>query len=127
VPYGYIESFLFDVAALGVHVKHAYDIREACVWLGVLHRWWSKRWSDHKGMRTLDSSHEPSLMPNMDEGMKQRVKIAAQLPAVGFERAVAVAQHFASVSDMINAGFEEWVEVPGIGKVIAKAVVAAIG
>lgn len=126
VPYGYVESFLLDCAALGVRVRYAYDIREACAWLGVLHRWWNKRWIDHKGMRTLDHSREMSLMPGMDAETHLRAKVAAQLPGVGFERALSAAQHFGSVREMINSNADGWASVPGVGKVIAKAVVIAV-
>jgi ERCC4-type nuclease len=125
VPYGYVESFLLDCSAIGVRVRYAYDAREACAWLGVLHRWWSKPWSQHKGMRTLDNSRELSLMPNMDGPTHLRAKVAAQLPGVGFERALAAAEHFSSVCEMVCADAAEWARVPGIGKVVAKAVVAA--
>ncbi len=126
VPYGYVESFLFDLVAIGVRVKHAYDINDACAWLGALYRWWNKRWCEHKGLRTLDNSKDLSLMPSMDEATRLRAKVAAQLPGVGFERAFAAARHFESVDAMIGAEPEEWARVEGIGKVIAKAVVAAI-
>jgi ERCC4-type nuclease len=126
VPYGYMEALLLDLAALGVHVHRVHDIREAAQWLGVLYRWWSKAWSKHHGMRTLDNSRDLSLMPGMDADTLQRAKVAAQLPAVGFERALAAAQHFSSVSAMINASPDEWAQVPGIGKVVARAVVEAI-
>lgn len=126
VPYGYLESFLFDCSSLGVRIKHAYDIEEACAWLGVLHRWWSKPWTAHKGMRTLDHSHDLGLMPEMDGPTRLRAKVAAQLPGVGFERALAAANHFESVCSMVCADADEWAKVSGIGKVIAKAVVEAM-
>lgn len=126
VPYGYLESFLFDCAALGVKVKHVANVRDACTWLGVLHRWWSKPWDHHKGMHTLDRSRDISLMPGMDGPTHLRVKVAAQLPGVGFERALSAANHFGSVVDMVCADEAEWESVPGIGKVVAKAVCAAV-
>lgn len=126
VPYGYIEGLLFDLTELGVHVRHVSDIREAAVWLGALSRWWSKPWSKHHGMRVLDKSRSVSLMPGMSPKTLQLTKVAAALPAVGFERAIAAAQHFGSVSQMINATADEWAQVPGIGKVVAKSIVEAV-
>lgn len=122
VPYGYLENFLFDVAAVGFNIKHVYDEREAAVWLGWLENWWSKPWSKHRGMRALDRSRELSLMPEMDEDTHQRARIAAQLPGVGYERAVAAARYFTSVRAMINADAGEWEKVDGIGRVIARTV-----
>jgi ERCC4-type nuclease len=126
VPYGYLEGFLFDLAAMGVCVKHTRDVREAAVWLGCLERWWSKPWGKHKGMRTLDNSQGLSLMPGIDDDERLRAKVAAALPGIGFERAVAAAKYFGSVSALVNAGEREWAQVPGVGKVIAKAVTRAV-
>lgn len=126
VPYGYLEAFLWEVALLGVHVQRVDDERTAAAWLGVLHRWWSKDWTAHKGLRTLDRSRDVSLMPNMDAATHQRVKIAAQLPGVGYDRAVNAANHFGSVREMINADADAWTSVRGVGRVIAKAVVEAV-
>jgi hypothetical protein len=122
VPYGYLEGLLFDLAALGVRVKQVRDLAEAAFWLGVLHRWWSKPWHKHKGLRTFDQSRNISLMPGVDPETLLRARVAAQLPGVGFERALSVARHFPSIVDMINADASEWEQVPGIGKVIARAV-----
>jgi ERCC4-type nuclease len=126
VPYGYVESFLLTLTSAGLHVKHVADAREAAAWLGVLHRWWSKSWSQHRGLRTFDQSRDVSLMPGMDSHTHLRARVAAQLPGVGFERAVAAANHFGSVRELINAGPADWEGVPGIGKVIARVVKEAV-
>lgn len=126
VPYGYLEAFLWDVALLGIHVQRVDDERTAAAWLGVLHRWWSKPWTAHKGLRTLDRSRDVGLMPNMDSRMLQRCKVASQLPGIGFEKAVNAANHFESVREMINASADDWCAVAGVGKVIGKAVVEAV-
>lgn len=126
VPYGYVEAMLLDLAAVGFKIKHVHDIHEAAAWIGVLFRWWTKPWAKHHGMHVFDNSREVSLMPGMDDSTHLRARIAAQLPGVGFERAVSAAQHFKSVSGMVNAEVGEWTTVPGIGKVIAKAIVEAV-
>lgn len=126
VPYGYIEALLLTLTAAGVHVKRVIDIREAAEWIGVLYRWWSKPWSKHRGLRTFDNSRDLGLMPGMDAGLMMRARVAAQLPGVGFERALSAARHFTSIQDMINAGPDEWEGIPGIGRVIAKAVREAV-
>lgn len=126
VPYAYIEGLIYDFAFMGIHTRHVTDVREAAIWLHSLHRWWSKPWDKHRGMRVIDKSREVSLMPGMDEREMQRTRIAAQLPAVGFERAITAARHFPSVREMINAPVEEWTQVDGIGKVIARAIVEAV-
>lgn len=126
VPYSYLESFLFDVETIGVSVKVVPDEGTAAQWLACLHRWWSKEWVKHKGLRAFDQSHEISLMPSMDAPMLVRAKVASKLPGLGFERATAAAKHFPSVTAMVNANVTEWMEVPGVGKVVAKAIVEAV-
>lgn len=126
VPSGYVEALMLDMTTVGVHVHRTYDVAEAVQWLGVLHRWWAKPWEKHHGMHTLDKSRDVSLMPGMTRGTLQKAKVAAALPGVGFERAVAAARHFRSVREMVNADAREWCVVPGIGKVVAKAVTVAV-
>lgn len=126
VPYGYVEAFLLDLAATGIRVHRVYDLREAAAWLAVLYRWWSKPWSKHHGLRSLDNSRDLSLMPGMDDSTRLRASVAAQLPGVGFERALSAANYFPTVKSMMDADAAEWSCVPGIGKVIGKAVESAI-
>lgn len=126
VPYGYLESFIFDVAATGCRVKHVHCEEDAAAWLEVLHRWWTKRWSEHKGLRQFDNSKNLSLLPGMTVEQFQIAKVAAQLPGIGFERACAVANSFASIGAMLSATEADWQRIDGIGKVIAQTVVRVI-
>ena len=126
VPYGYVESMLLTLSALGIKIKRVSTEAEAARWIGVLSRWWQKDWKEHKGMRAFDKSRDLGLLPHMNQGEALRAKVAAQLPGIGFERALLVAKHFHSVSDMVQASVAEWENVEGIGKVIAKAVRRAL-
>lgn len=126
IPYTYIEGFLFDVVATGCRHKHVYNAEEAAYWLKTLHRWWSKRWVEHKGLKQFDKSKDLSLLPGMDAQTAQVARTAATLPGIGFDRACAVANHFATIESMVYATVDEWQAVPGVGKVIAQAVHRAI-
>ena len=126
VPYGYLEAFLVEIQVLGVHIKQVYDNRAAAQWLVCAHNWWQKPWEKHRAMRKLDRSGEQALMPGMDGNTEQMVKLAAQLPNIGWERAWAAAQCFAHPHAMFSSSAHQWEEVPGVGKVIAKSVIGAI-
>lgn len=126
VPYGYLESFLFDVASTGCRVKHCQSEAEAAAWLKCLHRWFSKRWSDHRGLHVFDASKDISLLPGASTEQNQIARVAKELPGIGFGRASTVALHFNSIAEMMSASVTEWSKIPGIGKVIAQAVVTAI-
>lgn len=121
VPYGYVESFLLTLESTGLHTKRTGSIEEAAQWLGCLYRWWSKPWSKHRGLHTFDNSRNLA-MPEVSPELRIRARVAAQLPGVGYEKAMAAARHFATVSEMVNASADDWQEVPGIGKVLAKSI-----
>lgn len=131
VPYGYVESFLLTLTAVGVHVKRVQHLRkdealaECAEWIGVLARWWSKPWAKHRGMHAFDFSGAMSLgMPGVDAHTHMLARFAMQLSGVGYDRALAVARHFQSIIDMVAADESEWAKIPGIGKVIAGSAVS---
>lgn len=128
VPFAYLEAFLVEVSVMGVHIKQVPDLGTAAQWLVALHNWWQKPWDKHRAMRKVDNSHERALMPGLDltTNQRQMLDIATKLPVLGYERAWAACHCFENSLDMINAGVERWMEVPGVGKVIAKAIVEAL-
>lgn len=126
VPYGYLENFLMDVASTGCRLKHVYNSQEAAIWLMCLHRWWSKPWNQHKGLKQFDCSKDGSLLPGLPTHRELMARVASQLPGIGFDRAVAVSAKFGSIQEMVNAEVADWQSIPGIGKVIAKSVWATI-
>lgn len=129
IPYGYLESAIVELQLLGITYKQVYDIPTACQWIGVLARWWFKPWNDHSLFRTLDKSTRPNddgprvaLLPNIDQGTRLRMRVASAFDGMGFERSLSAAQHFPSVVDMVNADRREWLNVPGIGRVLAQSI-----
>lgn len=127
VPYGYLEGQLLDASATGCRLKWVHGIRDAAAWLQVAHRWWSKDWSEHKGLRVVDRSARPVFMPHMDDRQRRCVEVAIALPGLGFEKASSAAAYFDfSIRRMVNAPAKEWELVDGVGKVIARAIDGAV-
>ena len=126
MPYSYIEGFLLTAKQAGVTHKHVETEEQAATWLTVLENWWSKDWSEHKAFHRFNKSATPGIIPDVSPDMHQRMRIAAELPGVGWGKALAAAVTFPSVKAMINATEREWCEVPGIGPVIAKSIRRAI-
>lgn len=133
VPYGYVESFLLTLTAVGVNVKRVQHmmkedaLAECAEWIGVLARWWSKPWAKHRGMHAFDFSGAMAMgMPGIDEHTKMLARFAMQLSGVGYDRALNVARHFSSIAEMVGADEKEWARIDGIGKVIAGSAVAEI-
>lgn len=122
VPYGWLMSMLTTFMGAGMRIVRVTDLTEAAAWIAAQYRWWQKPWSDHRGLHTFDKSTHIGLRPDIDSDTLLRARVAAQLPGVGYDRAIQVARHFTSVRDMMCAGSKRWAEIPGIGRVIADGV-----
>jgi hypothetical protein len=105
--YGYLEGFLIGLELMGVHVKRVASKEEAAWWIGVLARWYDRKWDAHKSFKVFDNSRQLALPAHLrDDPASQRIlaraKFAAQFKGVGYGRAMAVARHFKTVEAMVN-------------------------
>lgn len=121
VPYGYLHGLLVEIAAMGAHTRLVRNIEEAAQWIGVLYRWWAKAWGEHDLTRRFDKSRRFPVQPGDAADLIKACEFIAQCPGIGYEKARSVVEHFGSVYRAVNAGVDEWVKVPGIGKTLAKA------
>lgn len=138
VPYGYVASRLLTFTAVGLNVATVSDQADAAQWLAALARWWGKPLADHRTFKTFNRTVDTGIAARMreqaagairhvDPRMRRCAEVAARLPCIGYDRAVAVAEHFkGSVRMMVSADEKEWMSVPGIGKGIASAVIEAV-
>lgn len=127
-PYSYVEHLITHIEMMGIHVARVYDKRDAAEWIAASASWWAKPWEKHKASRVMDKSGvTQKLRPvKLSPRIRFMAGLAASLPGVGYDRAVAAAEHFDSAEQMMNASYKEWKEVKGIGPVVAKAIVAAM-
>jgi ERCC4-type nuclease len=119
-----VEAYLLTLTLRGgLHVHRTFDTRASVIWIGALHQWWTaKQWSEH---RSHLATHQPA-----DPGIWSRPtivhKMAAQLPGIGDEKAAAVAKHFKTVTEMVEATEAAWRQIPGIGKTLAAGAVRSL-
>lgn len=128
VPYGYVYAFLSSPSFTntGFFSQRVSNVQEAASWIGVLYRTWQKPYHKHSSMKRLariDYSLMPTANPDVDRSLLQRAKIAQAIEGLGYERAMAAANHFPTPRAMLSASAGEWSRVPGIGKVVANNVV----
>lgn len=125
LPCDYLDAMLLAIAAMGVHVHHVSSKREAARWLGSLYRYWNKPWADHSFTHTFNCAPRfPQQIPGVTSQQLERARrVFDRYPGLGMRRSIDAAKHFGSVREMANADEGEWQKVPGIGKVIAAAVV----
>lgn len=126
VPFSYLEGQILTLNAAGISHKHVENEEQAAAWLAVLEKWWEKPWDAHRSFHKFNRAGDIGLVPDVSPDMLRRMRVAAALPGVGWERALAAAVSFPSVRAMINASVAEWQDVPGIGKVIAQSIVREV-
>jgi ERCC4-type nuclease len=120
-----LESWLttMEVKA-GVVVRRCNNRQDSALFIQGLYRWWTaKGWDRHM-------AHLQFHQPEVDKMLLTRPtllrRIAAQIPGIGWTKSAAVEEHFGSVLNMVMANVEDWQEIPGIGKKLAKDSVDAL-
>lgn len=116
----------------GVRLVQTADRRATALWLRALWANWNlQAWEEHKshvGMhwKPMNASGAVDLTVDLDEQMKTRMHVAASLKkGIGYEKAKAAAEHFASPRAIVNATETEWKQIAGFGAKLAAGMVAA--
>ena len=107
----------------GIIIKHTEDVRGTADVILALYQNFQTPADQHQSLKTLYKRPPPTvsfIRPSF------RRRVAAELKGVGWERAQAVADRFASVSEMVAATEKDWADIPGIGKKLAKSAMAEL-
>ena len=114
-----LQSFLNTIATrTPVHILHSSSERDTVDQVVALERYYSKAWEKHHGHIALHTP--PNHMLLGKAGTVRRV--AAALDGVGWEKSGTVATQFKSVEQMVVASVEDWMKLPGFGKVLSTRV-----
>ena len=127
--YARLEAFLLTLQHAGVRVMRVATNREAAHWIGCLHSWWQKPWTEHRSLQAHDMSQTVGaggLVPDGDPHLRQVAKTLSTLPGLGGKRALAAARHFGSIGRAIEADAGKWAEVEGIGRGIGRGIEEAV-
>jgi ERCC4-type nuclease len=109
----------------GVLTWRTRDRAESVAWLRALYWWWtSKDFEEHRAH--LQWYTPPLTDANPFEEPTLVQKVAAILPGIGAERALAASDAFGSVREMVNADELAWSAIDGIGAKTARKVVEAV-
>lgn len=140
-PYAYLMSFLSGLTDAGIRVVHVYDKESAVAWIRSTYNRYSKPWGDHKLFNVLQQPPEAkkksrnmidSLLPDrLEEGLgvegRQIMKTMASFTNISYDRALSIARHFRSIRAIMSATEDEIIQIPGIGKGIARQLIKEIG
>jgi ERCC4-type nuclease len=116
ILYRQFDNYLNSISTQSsCRVKHSLSPAETIMQLVDLYNWWQKPWSQHQSLKVLRK--EPPKFSFFTPSVRQLV--ASCLPGIGYEKSMAVAQKFPTITEMVLASPREWASIPGIGKILA--------
>jgi ERCC4-type nuclease len=126
IQYTAVTSFLNAIAiGYGVHIWRTGTMRESARWIDDTHSWWSKPWDKHSTFKQFHVVESPTITgfirPSTLECMLKEV------PGVGWDRARSLAEYFSTPLEVALASEQDLLEVPGIGKKVARLIKEAMG
>lgn len=122
--YSRFDQYLTELAYLaGIIVKRSQDVRETASIIKALWDNFQTAPGKHHSLHQIYTT-PPAKVDLVYPGLTRRV--AKELSGIGWSRSRDAASYFGSVFKMVNATEEEWQEIPGIGKKIARQTVQDI-
>lgn len=115
-------QYLFELTRLaGIYVFQTHDVAETACVIRSLYSWFQKPPDQHGSLNMIFKAPAPTVQLVQPSLVR---RVAVELSGIGWERSRDVAEHFRSVAAMVRADEKEWRKVAGIGKKLARSVVA---
>lgn len=105
----------------GLRVKRTSTEDETARALYNLYRW-TQNWDGHRSHLALNRAGRDAAIFTKPTLVR---RVAAELPGIGFDKSGMIAGHFSTVRAMVDAPEKDWTKLPGIGKKMAKSIVAS--
>ena len=122
-PASELNGFLIGLEQMaGVKIRWTFNRGETAYLIHNMWTWWGVPWEDHGSLNVIYTPPPPTVQfvkPSFER------RVAAQLDGIGWEKSKQVEDRFHSVAEMVSATEKEWQSVAGIGKTLAKRIVAA--
>jgi ERCC4-type nuclease len=105
----------------GIIVEHTENVRGTADTILALYQ--NFQTSQHQSLNQTFKPPAPSVQLVRPSLLR---RIALELPGIGWNRSGVVAEHFPTVKAMVEADWEEWSSLDGIGKKTAQKVVLSL-
>jgi len=118
-------QFLFELSYFaGIQVVRSDDVRETAIIIKALWVNFQQPPDKHNSLHQIFKPSAAGAISLIQPSLLKRM--AFELEGIGWERAGAVAKHFKSVAEMVDADVGQWQMIDGIGKLTAKKAVLAL-
>lgn len=118
--------WLTSIRRAGIHVVElATNVHQ---WIAAEFSWGRDPWDSHTSLRNADFTNaEPVTIEIERPAVRDSVarKMLRANPHLGWKRSLAAARLFGSIRHAVNAAEDEWVAVEGVGKGLARKIVAS--
>jgi len=119
------DQYLTELARdVGVILKHTENVRGTADVILALYQNFQTPSDQHQSLRQIFNP-APPIVQLVKPSLIRRV--ACELPGISWVRSQVVIEYFQSVRDMVNADWEVWASLKGIGKKTAQKVVKSLG
>jgi ERCC4-type nuclease len=111
-----------------VRVRFTSCRAETIGYIAAHYAWWQKPWEKHHAHLALPSREDshPRRLEVLFRRPSVLRRIASCLPGVGWHKSELVSKRFKTVSAMVDAGREDWLDIEGIGSKTATAIHRAL-
>ena len=124
IDYSRFSQYLDELHWLcGIQVKRTANVAETASQIKALWQMFRKPPDKHGSLEKF--YHQPMRIDLLRKPSLART-VAAELPGIGWEKSKAIVAKFGSISAMVDASVEDWMEIAGIGKSLAQSSVAAL-
>lgn len=107
-----------------IRVIVTFDEVESARWVFTKHSWWvNKGWEDHQTLKQFWVPPPPAMQIQRPNLVRRWAK---ELDGIGWDKSLAVCNHFPTALDMSLADEGSWRKIDGIGKGIAASAVMQI-
>jgi ERCC4-type nuclease len=133
ITYAALAAWLASMESSGIRLRQAYNKEESAALIVALWHWWQKPWASHHSLKAIHEAAVP-LVPLASGSVAFTheeptivAKVAKQLAeGVGWDKANAIAEVFKTPEALLLANEKQLMEVHGIGKKLAKAILEGI-
>ena len=109
----------------GWQIRHTNGAVATAALIESLYKWWQKGYEKHRSHMAIKHPALPTANLHFGKASVLR-RVLSELPGIGVERSAAAAKEFSSILDMVWAGEERWLNIPGVGPRIARAVMSSL-
>jgi len=122
VPHSFLGNRFIECSEMGINCLHFPTKDDIATFSLYLYQWWNQPWQSHKFLRVFKSTvSELARCRETNSHILEIARVLNGLTGIGYTKGIAMAKHFGSLKEVINATPIKFQEVEGIGIALSKS------